>query len=212
MTINEAIRRLDPAAALSVLALNLVPVFGVLVLGWSAAQILMLFSAENVLIGVAALVRVLTATGNGTKTVGRLGLGLFFLIHYGMFCAGHGVMAAALVVLPGGDAGVIARTFEGRDFQISVAITAVLLLVGLVRDWWISGDWRRFGPRDEMGRPYGRVLILHFTLIFGAGALTLLEAPAGAVLVLCLAKAAAELWTTARRPEDDASSPEARTE
>lgn len=211
MTINEAMRRLDPVSALSVLTINLIPVFGVLGLGWSAVEILMLFWAENVLIGLAALVRVLTAAGGDSRAAARLGLGLFFLVHYGIFCAVHGAMAAALVVLPGQDAGVIARTFESRDFQISVAITGLLLLIGLVRDWWISGDWRRFGPREEMGRPYGRVLILHVTLIFGAGALTMLEAPGGAILILCLAKAAAELWAMARRDDDEAISPGGRT-
>lgn len=197
-----------------ILAWNLIPVVGVVVLGWDAGQILMLYWAENLAVGAASLIRILTARGDRNRMdesgfAGRLGLGCFFTVHYGIFCMVHGVFAASMVTSGGPDAGLWRRSFGDPDFRIAVLAAAALQIIPLARDWWLGGAWRRHAPGEEMFRPYGRIVVLHVSIIFGAAALNLLDAPAGAVLILCLLKTIMELtaatFTTEVRSRGGAS-------
>lgn len=195
-------RRLGVRRLVLIVLLNLIPVAGVAFLGWDAGYILMLYWAENLVLGVMALIRIWTARGDGpgpqaNGVRGRLGLGCFFMVHYGIFCFGHGVFAAAmasdLAPTAVGDPGLWERTFGDRSFQIALLATAVIQMVVLVRDWWIAGRWRDGSPGAEMFKPYGRIVVLHVTIIIGAWGLAAINAPTAAVLVLCLMKLVLEL-------------------
>ncbi|WP_262422837.1 DUF6498-containing protein [Brevundimonas denitrificans] len=72
-----------------------------------------------------------------------------------------------------------------------------LQVVILIREWWSSGLWRRSTPGMEMFRPYGRIVVLHVTVLAAAWWLSGTAAPMGAVLILCLMKAVVELALTA---------------
>lgn len=195
-------RRLGLRRLLLIVLLNLIPVAGVAFLGWDAGYILLLYWAENLVMGGIALIRILTARGDerGPNPQGlgsRLGLGCFFVIHYGIFCLGHGAFAASMAsrLSPGG-AGredLWARTFGDRSFQIALLATAVIQVVILVRDWWMAGRWKQSSPGLEMFKPYGRIAVLHVTIILGAWGLAVVNASTSAVLVLCLMKLILEL-------------------
>ena len=90
------------------IAANLVPVLGVLFLGWDLATILVLYWIENGIVGILNVPKVLMARGPmpavtagaeleesmlGVSTAGaaRVMLAPFFLIHYGMFWLVHGI-------------------------------------------------------------------------------------------------------------------------
>lgn len=196
------VRRLGWRRLALLVLLNLIPVAGVAFLGWDAGYILLLYWAENLIMGGIALIRILTARGDGPgpKTQGaggRLGLGCFFVVHYGIFCLGHGAFAASMAsrLAPGsaGDVGLWSRTFGDRGFQLALLATAILQIIILVRDWWIAGRWKDSSPGLEMFRPYGRIAVLHITIILGAWGLAIVNAPTGAVLILCLMKLTLEL-------------------
>lgn len=198
-------RHIGARRLMMIVVLNLIPVAGVAFLGWDAGYILLLYWAENLILGGVALIRILTARGDGPGAKGegvraRIGLGCFFMVHYGIFCLGHGVFAASMAsqLAPdaAGDGGLWARTFGDRSFQIALAATAILQIVALVRDWWMAGRWRDSSPGLEMFRPYGRIAVLHVTVILGAWGLAALNAPTAAVLVLCLLKLGLELGLT----------------
>lgn len=200
------VRRIGLLRLVLIVVLNLAPVGGVAFLGWDAAYILLLYWAENLIMGAVALIRILTARGEGhglqvSGVGGRIGLGCFFIVHYGIFCLGHGVFAATigsdLTPASAGVPDLWARTFGDRSFQIALLATAVLQVVALVRDWWLAGRWRDSSPGLEMFKPYGRIAVLHVTVIVGAWGLAALNAPTAAVLVLCLLKLVLELGLTA---------------
>lgn len=183
---------------------NLIPVFGVAFLGWDGAQILILYWFENIIVGALTLPRILSARGKAVASsngpdAGPVGLGCFFMFHYGMFCLGHGLFAFILagdMVSTGGrgaTAGVWERTFGQPDFWWTVLAVAVLHLVLHIRDWWLAGVWRTAHPMTEMFRPYGRIFVLHLTVLGGAWLMNALNAPAFAVLLLCFGKMALEL-------------------
>lgn len=201
------------ASLIAIVVSNLIPVFGVAFLGWDAVQILILYWVENLVIGVLTLPRILAAQkaeppsqdGNpafreaqATGLGSRAFTGCFFVVHYGFFCLGHAVFAFMLardfITQEGAGApGVWDRTFGNSEFYWAILAIAVLNVVGQVRDWWIPGKWRDASPVTEMFRPYGRIMVLHFTVLLGAWVLTLTHAPTYAVLLLCLLKAVAEL-------------------
>lgn len=189
----------------SIIIGNLIPVFGVAFLGWDGAQILVLYWVENLILGVVTLPRILSARGAAQpETKGELnhpvGAGCFFIVHYGLFCIAHAVftfMLAADLARSSGDGqlGVLERTLGHSGFWWAVLAIAVIQLVIQVREWWLPKAWLGSTPSTEMFQTYGRVFVLHFTVLVGAWLMSRFEAPTSAILLLCLAKAALELLT-----------------
>jgi uncharacterized protein DUF6498 len=157
---------------------------------------------------------ILSARGFGAGTMpgfGRVGLALFFLVHYGFFWIGHGVFV--LIALPtfAGFAGVpglcatdpfpviesCGSTPFGEVVWPSVAIAAVALFLShgasFVVNYLGRGEYLTASPTRQMGAPYGRVVVLHLTIIFGAFIVALIGAPIGALIVLVVLKTAFDL-------------------
>ena len=186
----------------AVLIGNLIPVAGVLFLGWDAAQILILYWIENVILGLLTLPRILAArrpqsNASGDRLGNSIGAAAFFTVHYGVFCIGHLTFALALagdfIAAEGGDGRVWDRTFGDPALPWAVMAMAALHLATQVRGWWMTGAWRDASPTLEMFKPYGRIFVLHLTVLIGAFLMLAFKAPAWVVLVLCLGKAMLEL-------------------
>lgn len=207
------------AIAWAVLA-NLVPVVGVLFLGWHAGDVLVVYWLENLVIGGFAVARIATARGTqlpGNVTInGRSAAAVprwllvpFFCGHYGIFALVHGVFTWILA----SGAGLAGS-------PLSWAATVVLLVVAHASEYrtrWVrDGERDRTSPIQAMFAPYKRVVLLHITLIAGVFLLLGLGA-AGRVLpvvLLVLAKTAVDLWARLRgqrSPQDAPTLPEAPT-
>ncbi len=74
---------LRPSSIALVLA-NLMPLGGVFLFDWQVFDILMLYWAENVVIGVVNVLR-MSVSGESEKWFYIP----FFIVHYGLFCFGH---------------------------------------------------------------------------------------------------------------------------
>ena len=81
------------ASLLALVLVNLLPLLGVLFFHWDVAALVVLYWSENLVLGFYTLVKMLVKS-----PVGGLGSGIFFLIHYGGFCAVHGLFIIALLV------------------------------------------------------------------------------------------------------------------
>lgn len=196
---------------------NLIPVFGVLFLGWDAGAILILYWIENFIVGAFTVPRILTAQGPAppagsvlgrTSIAGRIFVAVFFCFHYGLFWVGHGVFALMLASSFGGGretqavaqaggpveaAEAVVRADAGVSFLIGVGVLLVIHAIGFWRDWVASGLWRTATPNEEMFRPYGRMVVLHLTVLLGAFGLSSVGAPAWTMIVLCVGKMLLEL-------------------
>ena len=74
---------------------NLLPVYGVLFLDWDIAALVVLYWSENLVLGFYTLARMLVVS-----PLGSLFYGLFFSIHYGGFCAVHGLFILIMLINP----------------------------------------------------------------------------------------------------------------
>lgn len=187
-------------ALFSLVLVNLVPLAGVLFWAWDVGALLVLYWSENVILGACTIVKMLAA-----GPIRGLFTAAFFLIHYGGFCAVHGVFVLAL----GTD--TEPALFEEEPWPLFLVF--VQLLVSVIRqvlamappEWilafaalgishgvslllnhFANGEFRGRAPGDYMGAPYGRIFVLHVALIAGGWAVLALGSPL-ALLVLLVA-------------------------
>lgn len=195
LNVPESQRSVWPVAA--AIAINLVPIVGVVFWGWSAFALIFLYWLENVVIGVRTL---LSMAAHGLLGGGHWGAALFycgfFTVHYGMFCFGHG----AFVV------GMFGRDVLGTSmFDLDGAMRIIFtqhpnLILGFVSIclWQViqfvifiaGGAVRRTNLQELMGAPYGRIIILHLAIIFGGFLLISLDEPVAGLVMLALLKTA----------------------
>mgnify|MGYP001221550691 CR=1 FL=1 len=201
------------ALALLLLA-NLVPVAGVFLWGWRLGDLILLYWLENGVIGLYTVARIIVARPEGEPRAARLAGKLFgvpfFIVHYGVFWLVHGLF---VVVLFGGSgptipvrpetfffAAVIVTWLRADLFAWPVATMLVSHGAAFVTDYLVSGEYRRSGVNDLMSQPYGRVIVLHLTIIVG-GFLALLVGPSQLVLLLFVAvKVGGAVWAQLREP------------
>jgi hypothetical protein len=217
----DLLRALQNPTVSGTLIVDLIPVYMVLAHGWTAAPLVLLYWLENLVIGAFAILRMIgTGLGKGVAAVGLLFLGPFFIVHYGMFCAVHGVFVAMLVGPSLGDAGGTIGALGGNPLDVSATVswalgveptlTTVLLIgtawraVVLVWHFLIRGDWRRSDPLQEMTAPYGRIVVLHLGIFAGFFALLALGQPLWGVLGLIVARSVWGLFTSAKEAETPA--------
>ncbi|MBI2077650.1 MAG: hypothetical protein HYT80_04655 [Euryarchaeota archaeon] len=180
-------------AVLFLLAANLVPVVGVLALGWRLADILLLFWLESAIIGAYNIVKMLLI--GDPKAAGLVP---FFIIHYGFFMFGHLVFLSAFFVI-----GLDPNNFSGGSLALvpealrrtSPAALALVVSHGVS----FVNNFLRGGERKttEIGRlmfaPYPRIFVMHLTILAGGFAILTLGEPWFALVVLVALKTGVDL-------------------
>jgi hypothetical protein len=178
------------------IAVNLVPIVGVVFWGWSAFALIFLYWMENIVIGVRTLLSMLaSALISGTAGVAAfLFFGAFFTVHYGLFCLGHG----AFVVSMFGDAALGSNMFDLVGATRTVLAQQPNILIGLASiSLWqlvqlvlfvVRGEAAKSNLLELMSAPYGRIIILHLAIIFGGFLLMMMSEPMAGLVVLALVK------------------------
>ena len=91
------IAELTRPSVATLLIANVLPLFGVLFLGWKIFPLLVLFWLENVVVGVFNVFKMLVASPTSPgQWVAKLGMIPFFCFHYGMFTLVHGIFVFVL--------------------------------------------------------------------------------------------------------------------
>jgi Family of unknown function (DUF6498) len=191
------------------IALNLIPVIGVLFWGWSAFALIFLYWLENLVVGLRTLASMFAAafaTG-GMNWLGALFFGAFFTFHYGLFCFGHGVFVILLFgqgTVAVGDnpldlaAAALALFDQQQNLLVGFASIVGWQAVQFVL-WLRRGEARRSNVLELMGSPYPRIITLHAAIIFGGFLLMLLNQPVWGLVVLTLAKMAYDVADAAKQ-------------
>jgi uncharacterized protein DUF6498 len=179
-------------------AANLVPLAGVLFFGWTVFATLLLFWAENVIVGVFNVLRMLTATPQSAAMWAvKLFMIPFFTFHYGMFVFVHGVFVLQLF------GGVHVRGFPtaAMFYQAIQAAGIAPAAWGLALSHGVSfafnyigaGQYRTVLVPQLMVRPYGRVMVMHVVILVGGFLVQLLGSPVIALALLVVLKTALDL-------------------
>lgn len=181
----------------------LVVAAGLLWADWPVFAVMVLYWAENVLVGLANVVRMLIAGARQgpVALLGSLFMVAFFCVHYGLFTTVHGVFVLHLFGPQAGDdaaggaglltaLGVLATRFaDDRWLQLALLMTTVLVLIDTLR-WAVASRTESQGNDIPtlMIAPYGRIVVLHVTLIVGGALVAALQLPSAAALLLVALK------------------------
>jgi len=180
-------------SSLALIAANLVPLAGAIMLDWSVFLIVFLFWVENLVIGFFNIIRLTLARGKGSNTAAKIFTVPFFIIHYGGFCAGHGFFILAIFG-NWADADLTDfHTFIHDIFIDNKAVYALMALFlshgfSLVYNYIMRGERMQADINKLMTAPYSRIVLLHVTLIFGAFLITLLHVPEAGLALLVILK------------------------
>ncbi len=173
----------------ALIAVNAVPIVGVLFLGWDLGVIMLLYWLENGIIGFFNVMKMLAVDSKGlpaTQHVAKLFMIPFFCLHYFMFWSGHGELVWHLF------AEHLPRVSEKSVFPellVSGLIWAVLPLFGshlwsYINNYLAEEEYRRFKLETLMFQPYVRVVILHIVVLIGGFLSLAIGAPL--IALLCL--------------------------
>ena len=208
-------------AVVALVVANAIPLVGVLFLGWSVWNILTIYWLENGVVGVYNVLKMaraegatagiggmdVTLNGRPMRDVSRIAMIPFFIVHYGIFWFVHGVFVLTLpfftalvrpieLVPPFEGGPPVAVPAIGIDIgTILFAVVALAISHGLSY-WWNflrGGEYRRVSVGRQMFAPYGRLVVLHLTIIFGAMAVIATNAPVLAVAILVAIKIVLDL-------------------
>jgi hypothetical protein len=222
-------------AVVALVVANAIPLLGVLFLGWNVWTILIIYWLENGIVGVYNVLKMLRAEGPSTPGTARMtmngrpvdaaskaALVPFFVLHYGIFWAVHGVFVLTfplfaglsdlgasmgsipdLPVEPGAvpDGGILdpgAGTDMTTGFSLGTVLFAlVALVISHGVSFWLNylgkGEYRRVSAASQMFAPYGRLVVLHITIILSGIAISIVGAPAAAVAILVALKTVLDL-------------------
>ncbi len=220
--VNESAlpRHLSLAALVLV---NLLPLIGVLFFGWDVGALVVLYWSENLVIGFYTIVKMLVVS-----PVGGLFSSAFFLVHFGGFCAVHGLFISSLLLdiepgFPDGEAwplflvfvqllvevvrGVLA--YAPPEWMVGFLALAVSHGISMVQNFLVRGERHRVSLGTLMGAPYSRVIVLHITIIFGSFAVVALGQNIAMLLLLVLLKLGLDIKLHQREHRRFAVAPEA---
>ena len=174
---------------LCLIAANIVPLIGVLFWDWRVFDVMFLFWVENVLIGFFNVLK-MSAWTIRSRIYPAVLLIAFFVVHYGGFAFGHFIFVVALFgdVQPGDKAGwaffMTRPEFHTWGFYLAVLGLFTSHLFSFCVNFLRRGEIKRTNAFDLMSAPYGRVMILHVTLLLGGAAAQILKQPVWAMLLL----------------------------
>jgi len=175
---------------------NLVPLGGALLGGWSVYDIVLLFWAENLVIGAMQVLRMGTVAVL-RKLPAMLFLAGFFCFHYGLFTFVHGTFVVAMLAPPGeraeGLAGAMALLTSAEGLLWGLVGLAASHLFSYVVNFLLGGEWRHPEPMQLMVQPYGRIVVLHLTILGGAFLATALGEVAVVLALLVVLKVIVDL-------------------
>jgi hypothetical protein len=189
-------------AVVALVVANAIPLVGVLFLGWNVWTILTIYWLENGVVGifnVLKMAKVEDPAGGPSSSTIKMTMIPFFLMHYGMFWVVHGIF---VLILPQFQAfgGNGVEPGGGASF-LSDPLAFLIVLGGLFISHGVSyrlnyigrGEYKRTTVARQMAAPYGRLAVLHITIIIGGMAIAFTGASVAAVVVLVILKTALDL-------------------
>lgn len=191
-TVSEKPAGWTAPSTLCLIAANLVPLAGVLFLGWNLGELMLLFWSESAIVGFYNVMKLIV--------VGRLAAIFtvpFFIGHYGGFMSAHFMFVYFLFIQGGQGGGTSAGVYTVLVEMFGPLWPALLsLFISHGISFWTNfiGNQEHVGrtTSQQMQEPYKRIMIMHVTIIFGGWFLMLLGTPLPALVLLIILKIAVD--------------------
>ncbi|HEY3418890.1 MAG TPA: DUF6498-containing protein [Armatimonadota bacterium] len=154
---------------------TVMPLIGVLFFGWDLLTVMLIYWAENLVIGLYNVAKMTAVLGWGEESSTPEGSILdipFFVVHYGAFCFVHGGFLAPIISHTHEHAaGLLAGQITAHPWT-GPALALIMLIVGhgtaFVDHFLRNSEYQRVSTHTLLFQPSGRVVLLHVTLLFGA--------------------------------------------
>ncbi len=157
--------------------------------GWEIGDIMLLFWLESAIIALFNILKMFRIAGPVAVFYS-----IFFIGHFGAFMAVHLMFIFALSIE---NEGVSASIPEVLAIFKSTWLTAVALLVShgfsYKENFIHRQEYLRLTIRDQMHKPYSRIMIMHVTLIIGGFLVLALDSRLLALLLLIALKVIVDL-------------------
>jgi Family of unknown function (DUF6498) len=163
---------------------NLLPVYGVWVLGWNAIDVFIVYAMETLIVGMLTVSKLSIAAASGNKSndwyvgdqkVKQPGILfiIFFILHYGLFAAVQtSIFAESANINPPGS-GLLYFFFHWynfitKDIAIMLCVFIVSWLVRIFIPFIVQRVYKTTSMMRLMFDPYGRIFIQQFTVLLGS--------------------------------------------
>jgi hypothetical protein len=184
--ISNMLKRKLSSADLFLIAVNLIPVWGVWFNGWNAREVFMVYCLETIVIGLYTLLKLAIAglvikkdvwqeTNGNNSSMPAWFFMIFFTVHYGFFVA---IQLSIFLSISGAERETgIANAWDFLvHFNRYLSPNSLWLLGGLVasygfitlKDFVLNGAFRTASLGIIMFEPYGRIFVQQFTVIVGS--------------------------------------------
>ncbi len=201
----------------SLVVVNLIPLVGVLFWDWDVGALVILYWSENLIIGAFTIGKMIAV-----NPVGGTFSSAFFLLHYGGFCAVHGVFVLALA------AEVEPQFLDGDTWPfflvfVQLLVSVVEQVLALAPPEWLLGfaalalshgvsllvnyigkdEYKSQTVQKLMSAPYKRIVVLHVAIIFGGFGVMALGSPIPLLALLVFLKLGLDIWLHKREHHTD---------
>jgi hypothetical protein len=212
-----------PRPSLSITALtvaNLVPLLGVILLGWDAAAIVLLYWIENLIVGFFNILRlVLARVESVSKQFQKFFMIPFFCVHFGGFCAVHGFFLMAFFKIGSPDEAmsssgewmgpliflqllyqVVMQLWVSRPPGLEWPVLGLFISHGIsfVKNFVIGQEYLSLKVNQIMMRPYKRIVVMHVAIIAGGFLIMMMGSPMALLCVLVFLKIGMDIWLHAK--------------
>ena len=195
-------------SVIALLAANTIPLFGVLFLKWDAFFIVLLYWSENLIIGFYNILKIIfSRVSHPSVHLGKLFLIPFFIIHYGGFTAGHGLFLLAffkedvaknvlesfkwpfILVFLELLINVVKQIYLIIPSEMKIAVLSLFISHGVsfIYNYLLKGEYAN-PNKNLMAGPYGRVILMHITILGGGFLAMSMGSPAAILLILVILK------------------------
>ena len=200
----------DPLSRAALIGANLIPLAGVFFFGWDVSFIVLLYWLENLIVGFYNILKMATAKmTEKTANLHKLFVIPFFCIHYGGFCAVHGVFLTVFFKIGSGASplagsnnwwgpliflqllfSVIAKLWASRPPEMIWAVLGLFVSHGIsfVENYLLGGEYKKKDLQKLMRQPYQRIVVMHLAILTTGIFVMKLDSPLPLMIILVVLK------------------------
>lgn len=208
--------------SLALVAANLVPLAGVVFIGWDASIIILLYWTENLIIGFYNSLKIVFVQVSDPPVAHFFKIFpiFFFWLHFGGFCGMHGLFIIVFFKIGTGTQSIFpSELWPGPLAFVHLLVNTIAHLwlhhpkgmvwpvlclfashgISFVQNYLGQKEYQHLTIRKLMTQPYTRIFIMHITVIAGGWIIMLLESPMIMVTLFVLGKIALDFYFHTRQ-------------